>query len=147
MMAQAAGLAAPMAVSSAVTPNITHGISATRPPTARTAARTMRSTVPLFLAIAKRYVTPTSVRTRSPLMPPMISFSSRSREYIPTSQAATKASAPMLIGSSVPTTKSAMSASMDTHSGDIVFLGSRGAKPETLRLIPRDSSHTYGPVA
>ena len=54
MIAQAAGLAAPMAVSTAVTANITHGISATRPPTAWTALRTMRSTVPLFLAMAKR---------------------------------------------------------------------------------------------
>ena len=54
MIAQAAGLAAPIAVSSAVTANITHGISATRPPTAFTALRTIRSTVPLFLAIANR---------------------------------------------------------------------------------------------
>ena len=54
MMAQAAGLAAPIAVSSAVTANIAQGISATRPRTARTAPRTMRSTVPLFFAIAKR---------------------------------------------------------------------------------------------
>ena len=121
MMAQAAGLAAPIAVSTAVTPNITHGISTTRPPTARTADLTMTSTVPLFLAIANRYVTPTRVRTRSPLMPAMISFSSRFREYMPTSQAATKASAPMLIGSTVPTTNSAMSARMDTHSGDMTF--------------------------
>ena len=54
MIAQAAGLAAPMAVSSAVTKNITHGISATRPPTAFTALRTIRSTVPLLRAIANR---------------------------------------------------------------------------------------------
>ena len=54
MMAQAAGLAAPMAVSRAVTANMTHGISATRPPTACTALETMRSTVPLFLAMENR---------------------------------------------------------------------------------------------
>lgn len=53
-MAQAAGLAAPMAVSRAVTKNMTHGMRATRPPTARTADLTMRSTVPLFFAMAKR---------------------------------------------------------------------------------------------
>ncbi len=52
-------------------------------------------------------------------MPAMISFSSRPREYIPTSQAATKASAPMLIGSTVPTTKRATRAMIDTHSGDM----------------------------
>jgi len=54
MIAQAAGLTAPMPVSTAVTANITQGISATRPPTARTAVRTIRSTVPLLRAIAKR---------------------------------------------------------------------------------------------
>ena len=55
--------------------------------------------MPLFRAIAKRYVTPMSVRIRSALTPARISFSSRSSEYMPTSQAATYASAPMLIGS------------------------------------------------
>ncbi len=54
MIAHAAGLTAPMAVRTAVTPNITHGISATRPPTPFTAALTIRSTVPLLRAIAKR---------------------------------------------------------------------------------------------
>ena len=54
MIAQAAGLTAPMAVSTPVTANITHGIRATLPPTAVTALRTIRSTVPLFLAIANR---------------------------------------------------------------------------------------------
>ncbi len=38
---------------------------------------------------------------------------------MPTSQAATKARAPMLIGSSVPMAKSATSARIETHSGDI----------------------------
>ena len=36
------------------TANITQGMKATRPPTARTAPRTIRSTVPLFRAIANR---------------------------------------------------------------------------------------------
>ena len=54
MIAQAAGLAAPIAVITAVTANITHGISATRPPTDATAVRTIRSTVPFCRAIAKR---------------------------------------------------------------------------------------------
>ena len=48
MIAHAAGLTAPIAVSTAVTANITHGMSATRPPTACTAHWTIRSTVPLF---------------------------------------------------------------------------------------------------
>ena len=54
MIAQAAGLTAPTPVSTAVTANITHGISTTRPPTQRTPALTMRSTVPLSRAIANR---------------------------------------------------------------------------------------------
>ena len=54
MIATAAGTTEPTAVSTAVTRNITHGISATRPPTARTAACTSQSTVPLLLAIANR---------------------------------------------------------------------------------------------
>ena len=37
-----------------MTTNITHGMSATRPPTRRTAACTSQSTVPLLLAIANR---------------------------------------------------------------------------------------------
>jgi hypothetical protein len=49
----------------------------------------------------------------------MISRSVRPREYIPTSQAATKPSAPMLIGNTVPTTNSATSASIETKTGDM----------------------------
>ena len=37
-----------------MTTNITHGMSATRPPTSRTAACTSQSTVPLFFAIANK---------------------------------------------------------------------------------------------
>ena len=54
MIAQAAGLTAPTPVSTAVTANITQGMRTTRPPTARTAVRTIRSMVPLSRAIAKR---------------------------------------------------------------------------------------------
>ena len=54
MMAHAAGLAAPIAVITAVTANITQGISATRPPTAPTAFLTIRSTVPFWRAMANR---------------------------------------------------------------------------------------------
>ena len=54
MIATAAGTTEPTAVRIAVTTNITHGIAAARPPTARTAACTSQSTVPLFLAIANR---------------------------------------------------------------------------------------------
>ena len=129
MIAQAAGLAAPIAVISAVTPNITHGIRATRPPTAFTALRTIRSTVPLFRAIAKRYVTPISVSTRSALIPARISFSSRFSEYMPTSHAATYASAPMLIGSRVPMTKRATSARIATHSGPMWCPSGRARRP------------------
>jgi hypothetical protein len=54
MIATAAGTTDPTAVSRPVIANITHGISATRPPTAFTAACTSQSTVPLLLAIANR---------------------------------------------------------------------------------------------
>lgn len=53
-IATAAGLTAPMAVTVAHTANIAHGISATRPRTARTAPCTIQSTVPLFFASANR---------------------------------------------------------------------------------------------
>ena len=54
MIAQAAGLAAPIAVMTAVTANITHGINQTLPLASSTALRTIRSTVPFWRAIAKR---------------------------------------------------------------------------------------------
>ncbi len=53
-MATAAGLTAPMAVSTAPMPNMTHGMSAIRPPTSRTACRTSQSVVPLARAMANR---------------------------------------------------------------------------------------------
>ncbi len=53
-IATAAGLTAPIAVSAPVRANITHGIRATRPRTARTAACTSQSVVPLARARANR---------------------------------------------------------------------------------------------
>ncbi len=50
MIATAAGLTAPTEVRSAVTANMTHGMAAMRPPTARTASLTSQSMVPLFWA-------------------------------------------------------------------------------------------------
>lgn len=54
MIATAAGETAPIAVTTALTKNIAQGTSATRPPTARTEACTIQSTVPLFFARANR---------------------------------------------------------------------------------------------
>ena len=54
MIATAAGLTAPTEVSTAAMKNITHGIAAMRPRTARTAMRTSQSMVPLFCASANR---------------------------------------------------------------------------------------------
>ncbi len=53
-IATAAGVTAPMLVTSAQTTNITHGTSATRPRTSPTDACTIQSTVPLFFARANR---------------------------------------------------------------------------------------------
>ena len=54
MIATAPGTTAPEAVSAAVTRKNTHGMAATRPRTALTAAWMSQSTVPLFVAIANR---------------------------------------------------------------------------------------------
>ena len=48
---------------------------------------------------------------------------------MPTSQAATYASAPMLIGSTVPMTKSATSAMIATHSGPMAVLPRSSTEP------------------
>ena len=69
-------------------------------------------------------------------MPSMISRSESPRAYIPTSHAATKPSAPMLIGSTVPTTNSATSAMMDNHSGAMIVPWVSGAgSAHTRRVI------------
>ncbi len=65
-------------------------------------------------------------------MPATMSFSSRSSDHMPTSQAATKPSAPMLIGTTVPTTNRATSPMMATHSGPMAatsFLHPHGWYP------------------
>jgi hypothetical protein len=54
MIATTAGTTPPIAVSAPVTANMAHGMAARRPPDAVTAACTSQSTVPLFLAMAKR---------------------------------------------------------------------------------------------
>ena len=71
-----------------------------RPPTARTAAWISQSTVPLFDAIANRYVTPTRITNRSPGKPAKMS-SSETPSAVPTANAATMPSTPMLIPSVV----------------------------------------------
>lgn len=57
-VAAAAGVAAPIAVSSAVIPNITNGNQVACPPIARSPTLTIALTVPLFVASENRYVTP-----------------------------------------------------------------------------------------
>ena len=106
MIATAAGTTAPKAVRIEMTTNITHGMSATRPPTIRTAACTSQSTVPLFFAIANRYVTPTRMMNRSAGKPARTSSgTSCPKKNPPTTKAATKARAPMLTGSNVAARK------------------------------------------
>src|SRR5919199_3923528 len=117
-MATAAGESAPIAVSSAVTANMIHGMAATWPPTSRTAPRTSRSTVPLFCAIANRYVTPISVTTSSAGNPARMSSVLSPTDSVPTRNAATKASAPMLMGRNVAIAKITISAMMVMISGD-----------------------------
>ena len=54
MIATAAGLTAPTAVSTAASANMIHGMAATCPRTARTASWTSQLIVPLFWAMANR---------------------------------------------------------------------------------------------
>ena len=68
-IATAAGLTAPIAVSTPVIANITHGINAIRPPTSRIAMCTNQSVVPLARAMANRNVTPTSTTNSEPGKP------------------------------------------------------------------------------
>ncbi len=95
-IATAAGLTAPMAVNAAVITNITHGTRTRRPPTRRMAARTSQSVVPFALAMANRYVTPTSTTNRSPGNTAKIASASMSATSVPTPNAAANARAPML---------------------------------------------------
>ena len=124
MIATAAGPSAPKAVSRPVIPNITHGMKATRPRTSRTAPRTIRSTVPLFWAIANRYVTPTKVRNRSLGKPAMMSSAFIPTARVPTKKAATNPSVPMLMGSSVAATNIATRARIGISSSGIGISGS-----------------------
>ena len=104
MMATAPGLTAPTDVKTAEIPNMIHGIAAIRPRTALTASRTSQSIVPLFWAMAKRKVMPTRVRNRPPGKPAMMALVVWPATRVPTRNAPTKASTPMLIGRIVATT-------------------------------------------
>ena len=123
MIATAAGPSAPRAVSTAVMPNITHGMNATRPRTSCRAPRTIRSTVPLFCAIAKRYVTPTKVRNRSLGNPAMMSSVLIPTARVPTRKAATKPRVPMLMGSSVAQMNIAIRARIGMSSSGMAVSG------------------------
>lgn len=54
MIATAAGLTAPNAVSTPEMPNMIHGMATSRPRTARTAKATSHEMVPLFCAMTNR---------------------------------------------------------------------------------------------
>ena len=101
MIATAAGLTAPMAVSIAVMANITQGMAAILPPTARTARRTSQSMVPLFWACANRKVIPTRVRKSSAGKPARMPLAVMPAARVPTRKAPTNARTPMLMGRTV----------------------------------------------
>ncbi len=122
MMATAAGPSAPTAVMAAVMKNITQGISATRLRTSFTAPWTSRSMVPLFCAMAKRYVTPTSVRKSPPGNSAMMSSVSIPRTTAPSRKAPTKARAPILMGSSVAIRNIAARMVIESNGADIFIL-------------------------
>ena len=117
-IATAPGTTAPDAVSTAVTRNMTHGIAAMRPPTARTAPCTSQSTVPFAVAMPNRYVTPTRITNRSPGKPRKMS-SSDTPSAVPSPKAATMPSTPMLIDSVVPTAKIATRMRIEINSFDM----------------------------
>ncbi len=118
-IATAAGLTAPIAVSAPLIANITHGISATRPPTSRIDACTSQSVVPLARARANRYVTPTSTTNRSPGNPAKMWSALKSATSSPTPKAAAKDRAPILIDRVVAMTKTTTSTSIEINSSDI----------------------------
>ncbi len=118
-IATAAGLTAPIAVSTPVIANITHGINAIRPPTRRMAMYTSQSVVPLARAMANRNVTPTSTTNSEPGKPLKMSSVFMSATSVPTPKAAAKASAPMLIDLVVAMTKTTTSTSIEISSGDM----------------------------
>jgi predicted lysophospholipase L1 biosynthesis ABC-type transport system permease subunit len=120
MIATAAGDRAPTAVMTAVMANMTHGIRATLLPTILTAPRTSRSMVPLFWAIAKRYVTPTIVRNRPPGKLARMSVVDIPRTTEPSRKAPTNARAPMLSGSTVASRNITARMMMDRTGADIV---------------------------
>ena len=132
-MATAPGLTAPTEVRTAAIKNMIHGIAQIRPRTARTARSTSQSIVPLFCAMANRYVMPTRVRNSPPGKPSMTSFTAMSATNVPTRNAPTNARTPMLTGTSVATTNMATSARIEISSGDIA------TSPVPRGLDPRAS--------
>ena len=104
MIATAPGLTAPTEVRTAEIANMIHGIAAILPRTALTASRTSQSIVPLFCAMAKRKVMPTSVRNSPPGKPAMMAFVVWPATRVPTRNAPTKARTPILTGRIVATT-------------------------------------------
>lgn len=85
------------------------GISPTRPLTARTAARTIQSIVPLFWASANSQVMPASVRNNPLGKSAMMSRVVTPATSVPTRNAPTKARTPMLMGNNVAITNIAQS--------------------------------------
>jgi hypothetical protein len=123
IIATAAGPTAPTAVTAAVTKNMAQGTRETRPCAARIATSTSQSTVPLFLAMANRNVTPVSTMNRSPGNPPTMlstfAAGGPGNTNIPRMNAAEIASAPRWIGNTVAMRKIAASTRMDASSTDM----------------------------
>ena len=121
MIATAAGLTAPNAVSTPAIANITQGMATSRPRTARTATASSQSMVPLLRAIAYSRVMPIRVtasssgKPSSRIVSPSMSVSVR-----PSTNAPTNARMPMLIGSTVAITNIASRARIEMSSGDTI---------------------------
>jgi hypothetical protein len=132
MIATAAGLTAPNAVSTAAIANMTQGMATRRPRTARTAAANNQSMVPLFCAIANSRVMPIRVTASSSGKPlSRISSPSMSVSVSPSTNAPTKARMPMLIGSTVAITNIATRTRIEMSSGDTMtpWVGRGQARP------------------
>jgi hypothetical protein len=130
MMATAPGTTAPEAVKTAVMRKNTHGMAAVRPPTALTEAWISQSTVPLLDAIPNRNVTPTRITNRSPGKPAKMS-SSETPSAVPSANAATMPSTPMLIPIVVPMRKMTMRTMIEMSSLDMLSPGGRYSAART----------------
>jgi len=103
---------APAIAGAAATAKTTHGINGRRPRASLIDPSTIRATVPLRSAIAKRYVTPVRSTNRSTGNPRYISAGASRATLVPTRNVMTSASTPRLIGRSVPITKTITSPMM-----------------------------------